>query len=83
VPPTQAALSPQAAPTQARNQAEAAGYTPTRRQQPAPPAPPSAEVEEESESGLDWIAVGLGFAAFMAVAGLIPLWLLVIEKYFR
>ncbi len=42
------------------------------------------ELEPEGEEpGLDWIAVGLGFAAFIAVAGLIPLWLLVIDKYFR
>jgi len=42
------------------------------------------ELEPEAEEpGLDWIAVALGFAAFIAVAGLIPLWLLVIDKYFR
>ena len=60
---------------------------PTRRKI-AETTVPSAHAEEvapeaEEESGLDWIAVGLGFAAFIAVAGLIPLWLLVIDKYFR
>jgi serine/threonine protein kinase len=38
--------------------------------------------ELQAEAGLDWIAVALGFVAFMAVAGLIPLWILVFQKYF-
>ena len=59
---------------------------PTRRAvaEPTVPHTPAAEPEpEEEEMGLDWIAVGLGFMAFVAVAGLVPLWLLVFDKFFR
>jgi serine/threonine-protein kinase len=73
----------------------AASYTPvpTYRKVPAatvpavaataPPPPTETPEIEGEEPGLDWIAMGLGFAAFIAVAGLIPLWLLVFDKYFR
>jgi eukaryotic-like serine/threonine-protein kinase len=33
--------------------------------------------------GLDWVALGLGFLAFISVAGLIPLWLWVYQAYTR
>jgi eukaryotic-like serine/threonine-protein kinase len=33
--------------------------------------------------GLDWVAVTLGFLAFIAVAGLIPFWTYVLSIYFR
>jgi serine/threonine-protein kinase len=35
------------------------------------------------EPGLDWIALALSFVAFLAVAGLVPLWLWVILTYTR
>jgi serine/threonine-protein kinase len=37
----------------------------------------------EEELGFDWVAMGLGFLAFVAVAGLIPLWLWVYQVYTR
>jgi serine/threonine-protein kinase len=36
-----------------------------------------------AESGLDWIAMSLGFLAFIAVAGLVPLWIWVYFTYTR
>jgi serine/threonine-protein kinase len=80
--PAAAALRP--APV---NPAEAHA-APTRRKiaevtVPAAQAESEAPEAPEGEVGLDWIAVGLGFAAFIAVAGLIPLWLLVLDKYLR
>jgi serine/threonine-protein kinase len=38
---------------------------------------------EEEEPGFDWVALALGFVAFVAVAGLIPLWIWVIQVYTR
>jgi formate hydrogenlyase subunit 3/multisubunit Na+/H+ antiporter MnhD subunit len=38
---------------------------------------------EEEESGFDWVAMGLGFLAFVAVTGLIPLWIWVYQVYTR
>ncbi|MGH2521329.1 MAG: protein kinase domain-containing protein [Anaerolineales bacterium] len=35
------------------------------------------------DGGLDWVAVGLGFLAFVAVAGLFPLWIWVYLVYTR
>ena len=37
----------------------------------------------EDETALDWIALGLGFLAFVAVAGLFPLWAWVFIVYTR
>lgn len=31
--------------------------------------------------GFDWVAMALGFVAFVAVAGLIPLWIWVYQVY--
>ncbi|MBI3761902.1 MAG: serine/threonine protein kinase [Chloroflexi bacterium] len=39
------------------------------------------EEEEEVEAGMDWLAVLLGLVAFIAVLGLIPLWLFVASQY--
>jgi hypothetical protein len=33
--------------------------------------------------GFDWVAMALGFVAFVAVAGLIPLWIWVYQVYTR
>ena len=52
-------------------------YRPSGRSQPPPappPAPQSGDYAPTEEAGLDWVAVGMGFLAFLAVAGLIPLW---------
>jgi formate hydrogenlyase subunit 3/multisubunit Na+/H+ antiporter MnhD subunit len=38
---------------------------------------------EEEEPGFDWVAMALGFVAFVAVAGLIPLWIWVYQVYTR
>lgn len=54
-----------------------AAAEPTVRQTPLAPEP------EPEEAGLDWLALGLGFLAFMAVAGLIPLWIWVFMVYTR
>lgn len=43
----------------------------------------SADEDLGPEEGLDWLAMGLGFAAFVAVAGLFPLWWWVISVYTR
>ena len=37
----------------------------------------------EEEPGFDWVAMALGFVAFVAVAGLIPLWIWVYQVYTR
>jgi serine/threonine-protein kinase len=39
--------------------------------------------EPYGSDGLDWVAVTLGFLAFVAVAGLIPFWTYVASVYFR
>jgi len=36
---------------------------------------------EEEEPRFDWVAMALGFVAFVAVAGLIPLWIWVIQVW--
>jgi len=36
-----------------------------------------------ADEGLDWVAVALGFLAFIAVAGLIPFWAYVATVYFQ
>lgn len=53
----------------------------------APNAGPNLQPElvggEGAEAGLDWIALGLGFVAFLAVFGLIPFWLYIYSVYAR
>ncbi len=44
---------------------------------------PATEVLDESDEGLDWIAVGLGFLAVLAVVGLIPLYIWIYLLYTR
>jgi serine/threonine-protein kinase len=46
---------------------------------PEPPSPETAtlRMEPAPASQIDWIAVGLGLLAFVAVGGLIPLWLFI------
>ena len=39
--------------------------------------------EYGGEEGLDWVAVALGFLAFISVTGLIPFWAYVASIYFR
>jgi hypothetical protein len=46
-------------------------------------AGPVTETVNESEEGLDWIAVGLGFLAVLAVVGLIPLYVWIYLVYTR
>jgi eukaryotic-like serine/threonine-protein kinase len=70
-PPTLVPTEAYAAPTRRKTAATTVSSAPVSAPEPA------------EEAGLDWVAVGLGFAAFIAVAGLIPLWLLVFDKYFR
>jgi serine/threonine-protein kinase len=38
---------------------------------------------EDEAVGFDWVAMALGFVAFVAVAGLIPLWIWVYQVYTR
>ncbi|MCS6910497.1 MAG: protein kinase [Anaerolineales bacterium] len=80
--PTAVALA--AAPTVAApaRPANIPAYTPPATP-PVATAGPIAETPDESEEGLDWIAVGLGFLAALAVGGLIPLYILVILAYTR
>jgi serine/threonine protein kinase len=47
----------------------------------ARPIPPAASAEGEAEGGIDWKAVGLGFASVISVGGLIPLWVYVYFLY--
>jgi serine/threonine-protein kinase len=50
----------------------------------APSAPPEAPTEvlaPASSEGLDWLAIGLGLLAFLAVGGLLPLWLWACLRY--
>ena len=62
-----------------------------REPQPVELVPPSEEqvgyYEEEAqweeERGWDWVAVGLGAVALVAVLGLAPLWTLVYNRYTR
>lgn len=51
---------------------------------PAPPySPPPADPEPASASeDIDWVSVGLGLLAVLAVGGLIPFWLIVYLTYF-
>jgi serine/threonine protein kinase len=47
------------------------------------PAVPEGYVEPLGAEGLDWVAVVLGFLAFIAVAGLIPFWAYVLSAWRR
>ncbi|HLE29076.1 MAG TPA: protein kinase [Anaerolineales bacterium] len=79
-----AALQGAQRPAQPVNPESPTTYRPSGRT-PSAPAPAQASTTAShrpvggdayapGEGGLDWIAVGLGFVAFVAVAGLIPLW---------
>jgi serine/threonine protein kinase len=48
---------------------------------PLPEAAPTADLPAEEEPGIDWKAVGLGFAGLISVGGLIPLWVYVYFLY--
>ncbi len=59
------------------------------REQPAPvqyappqPAPPAAPEIEAAFEEIDWISVGLGLLAVLAVGGLIPFWMAIYFVYF-
>jgi len=51
--------------------------------QPLPPyrGAVEPELEEEPQSDIDWISVGLGLLALIAVGGLIPLWIAIILRW--
>ncbi len=53
----------------------------TRVAAAANPSPEQVEAQQQAEEGLDWIALGLGFLAFLAVAGLVPLWIWVFQVW--
>ncbi|MBL8057459.1 MAG: serine/threonine protein kinase [Anaerolineales bacterium] len=56
----------------------------TRRTVSEPTVRSEGAGDEVPEDGsLDWIALGLGFLAFLAVAGLVPLWVWVFMMYTR
>lgn len=63
----------------------AEGSPPAYAATPAPVviAGPVTEALDESDEGLDWIAVGLGFLAVLAVVGLIPLYVWIYLVYTR
>jgi serine/threonine-protein kinase len=46
-------------------------------------APVAGDAYTPGDLGIDWIALGLGFLAFIAVAGLFPLWYWVFTLYNR
>lgn len=48
---------------------------------PTATARPAASAEAAQPAGVDWLAIVLGIMAFLAVAGLFPLWLLVYLQY--
>ncbi len=62
-----------------------AGYAVSQPAMPhaAPGAQPEMASGDGAEEGLDWIALALGFVAFMAVIGLIPFWLYIYSIYTR
>lgn len=49
---------------------------------PVPPPAPAEAYDDDEDEGLDWLAVALGFIAFVAVAGLIPFWAWVLYNWF-
>ncbi|MGQ0603813.1 MAG: protein kinase domain-containing protein [Anaerolineales bacterium] len=76
----------------------AAGATPSRPTTPLTPSLPNPALQPTvvhipeaaapetgvaEEQGIDWIAMSLGFLAFIAVAGLVPLWIWVFLTYTR
>jgi serine/threonine-protein kinase len=68
--------------------APALSLTPEIRSQPATettlasaPAAPALTATASSGPGIDWLSVGLGLLALLAVGGLIPLWLWVYLLY--
>jgi serine/threonine-protein kinase len=42
---------------------------------------PEPQVDEELQTEIDWISVGLGLLALVAVGGLIPLWIAIILRW--
>jgi serine/threonine-protein kinase len=78
-----AASAPTAAPTTAAPTRRADSNAPTYAPTPVVSAGPVTETVNESEEGLDWIAVGLGFLAVLAVVGLIPLYVWIYLVYTR
>jgi serine/threonine-protein kinase len=84
---------PEAAPVITLRQEVAERLAP-RRQPPPQPAPapvyspprnypPQTDLEPDSVSeDIDWVSVGLGLLAVLAVGGLIPFWLMVYLTYF-
>lgn len=90
----QPAAPPANAPTLVSNAPPTVKVAPAQAPTPAPtlqvppvsapvplPAPAEAYVDDDDE-GLDWLAVALGFIAFVAVAGLIPFWAWVLYNWF-
>ncbi len=75
-PPAPPEVLPEA-PTAYRQPVQVAASEPTVRS-----GDQAAEPEYRDEEGLDWVAVALGFLAFIAVAGLIPFWAYVASVYF-
>jgi serine/threonine-protein kinase len=68
-----------------------AGLSPPRETAPLPAAfpaapatrleAPTAALEPSASEGLDWLAIGLGLLAFLAMGGLLPLWLWACLRY--
>jgi serine/threonine-protein kinase len=89
-PPQPPRAAPQPPPTLPRPP-EVLAAEPTVYRQPAPAAPvvtvrgePAAALAEPMDlEGIDWVALMLGFLAFVAVAGLIPFWAYVFSVYNR
>ncbi|MBL8107922.1 MAG: hypothetical protein JNJ72_20305, partial [Anaerolineales bacterium] len=57
-------------------------YQPQYAPPPQPEPAPAYQAEAVAEEEIDWIAVGLGLMAVLAVGGLIPFWLMVYLTYF-
>lgn len=83
--PLSSATPPAGIPVASRNAGQAATIPAGTR--PATPGPaahgePAAEPAPQDDA-IDWMALGLGFVAFIAVAGLIPLWVWVYQVWVR
>ncbi len=52
--------------------------------QPQYPTPPAYayQAESASQEDIDWVSIGLGFLAVLAVGGLVPFWLAIYLNYF-